>query len=84
MTWHVSSEAYLSSTQSPTQKVGMGLVVKLQAVLQLTNSVTFLQIKRVLSYEYSYRSCLIICYSSIALVVAVIIWQVYFNLNQVL
>ena len=84
--WYVTSEAQLSLAliQSPTQKIGIGLLVKLQAMIQLTTSVTTFEIRRVQSYKYRYRSSLVFYYSSIALIAAVIICQVALSFNQIL
>ena len=41
------SSISLALIRSPTQKVGMGLLVKLQTMQQLTILVTFFQIRRV-------------------------------------
>ena len=59
--WHVTFEVQLSLglIRSPTQKVGMDLVVVLQAMQQLTTSATFFQIRRVYSQEYRYRDFLL-------------------------
>ena len=46
--WHLKrSSISLALIRSPTQKVGMGLVVELQTMQQITILVTFFQIRRV-------------------------------------
>ena len=45
--WNKRSSISSALIRSPTQKVGMGLLVKLQTMQQLTILVTFFQIRRV-------------------------------------
>ena len=45
--WNMSAAHSLALIRSPTQKFGMGLVVKLQTMHKLTILVTFFQIRRV-------------------------------------
>ena len=82
--WHPKhSSVSLALIRSPTQKSGMDLVVKLQAMQQLITSVTFFPIRRVQSQEYGYRTSLIFYYSSIVvIIIIIIICQVTFELNH--
>ena len=79
------SSVSLALIQSPTQKIGTGLGVKLQIMQQLTTLVAFFQIGRVWASDYRYRASLIFYYSSTIIIIIVIICQVPFKLdNQVL
>ena len=78
------SSVSLALIQSPTQKIGTGLGVKLQIMQQLTTLVAIFQIGRVWASDYRYRASLIFYYSS-TIIIIVILCQVPFKLdNQVL